>query len=199
MREFPYEFTNKKDVLFYPQKPDDFAVDVLEIGPGRGDLLLDLAGLHHNKKFIAIEYGKKRYFRLSKRIEKRLLTNILLICGDARLVVPQFFKESTCEQIYLLFSDPWPKDRHEFRRLPSLKFLWLLTHILKSGGSLVVATDHTPFAHWIQENLSQVAALTNDLQPLPFTSSLPELPQTFFEEKWRKLGKEIYFFKYTKK
>ncbi|MEW5993813.1 MAG: hypothetical protein AB1744_05385, partial [Candidatus Zixiibacteriota bacterium] len=89
MKQFPWEFEASKEILFYPDKPDKCAGDVLEVGPGRGDLLLSLASTFPEKRFVAVEVGKKRYYKLIPRMEKRDLHNILLIQGDARIVLPR--------------------------------------------------------------------------------------------------------------
>ena len=192
---FPYEFEAKKELLFYPTKPDIFSVDVLEIGPGRGDSLLFLAQKDPTKKFVAVEIGKKRYFRLIPRLEKKEIKNVLLIRGDARVVLPQFFKEGTFEKIYVLFPDPWPKDRHAFRRLLTIEFLTLVAHHLREKGELIIATDVESYANTTLENLEQIQSLQekkiSDDSPLPL--------QTFFEQKWRGQGKKIYTLVFVKK
>ena len=197
-KQFPYDFELKKEVLFYPLRPAEFHGDILEIGPGRGDLLLTLATATPDKKFVAVEIGKKRYFRLIPRIEKRGIKNILLVRGDARVIIPQYFNEGTFEKIFVLFPDPWPKDRHAFRRLLQVEFLWLLAHHLKEGGEFVFGTDVEWYARWTAENLSRVQILKNNFAPRPHTSEIPNLIPTYFEQKWRAMGKTIFFLSYRK-
>lgn len=195
MKQFPYEFELKKPVAFYPEIPT--TGDILEIGPGRGDLLLSLARAQPTKKFIALEIGKQRYATIIRHVERLGLTNVSLICGDARVVLPRYFSENFFEKIIVLFPDPWPKDRHLFHRLLSIEFLWILSHQLKPGGELLFGTDSKPYAQWVIENLTSVTALSNAL-PSPFADNLPELPQTYFEKKWRAEKREIFFLKYRK-
>ncbi|MBI4411736.1 MAG: tRNA (guanosine(46)-N7)-methyltransferase TrmB [Deltaproteobacteria bacterium] len=204
IKQFPYDYEQKKEVLFYPplrqgERETCLKGDILEIGPGRGDLLLAMATSQPDKKFVAVEIGKKRYFRLIPRIEKKGLKNILLIRGDARVIIPQFFGEATFEKIIVLFPDPWPKDRHAFRRLLQVEFLWLLAHHLKKGGEFVFGTDVEGYALWVVENLSGVQMLENKLAPRPYVLALPNLIPTFFEQKWRGMGKSIFFLSYRKK
>lgn len=198
MKQFPYKFESTKEVLFYPKKPDFFEGDILEIGPGQGDLLLELAKQSPEEKFVAIELGNKRFNKLIPRLQKRETNNVLLIKGDVRLILPQYFDGGSFKKIFILFPDPWPKKRHAFRRLLDLKFLWLLTHHLKKNGELILGTDVKGYALWTIDNLCQIPSLANSLAPLPFTSSISELPKTFFEEKWRKEGREVFFLKYKK-
>ncbi len=198
MKEFPFEHESQKETLFYPEKPEIITGDVLEVGPGRGDVLLYLAQANPQKKFVAVEIGKKRYFKLIERIEKRKLTNILLIKGDARVVLPAACKEGTFEKIMVLFPDPWPKDRHAFRRLLTLPFLTLLTHFLKSDGTLITATDVPWYAGWAFDNLSQVTDLKNHLAPATCVPVLEELPESYFEKKWKDMGRSLYFMRHLK-
>ncbi|MBX7148364.1 hypothetical protein K1X76_04710 [bacterium] len=197
-RDFPFAHDLTKDIRHYPEGLTVLTGDILEIGPGRGDLLLEKASEYRDKKFVAVEIGKKRFTKMIPRIEKKKLTNISLWGGDARLIVPQYAKAETFEQIMVLFPDPWPKDRHAFRRLLNLKFLWILANLLKPGGLFLHATDDEPYARWVMENLKQVPWLTNTLAPLEYTDTLPELTETFFEKKWKDMGRKLYFIRYKK-
>lgn len=197
MRTFPFDHELKKPIRFYPTRPKTMHGDVLEIGPGRGDLLFTLAKENPTKKFIAIELGKKRFSKLSENITKKKIENVLLIQGNAWVVVPQFFEEGMFEKIFVLFPDPWPKDRHVFRRLINLEFVWLLTYVLKPGGHFIFGTDVGWYAHQVDLLMEQIPLLKNIL-PMKISSSLEDMPPTFFEQKWRKLGREIYFLKYKK-
>lgn len=73
MRQFPFDFDLTKEISFYPSKPTNFNHSVLEIGPGRGDLLIALAMEFQQTKFVAIELGKLRYQKLTERLAKKIL------------------------------------------------------------------------------------------------------------------------------
>lgn len=199
LRNFPYSHEMTKDISIYPDQDKIDQSDILEIGPGRGDLFFHLCQKFENRNIICVEYGKKRVFKIQKNIEKRNIKNGTIIGGDARIVVPQFFKGDQFSQIYVLFPDPWPKDRHAYKRLLNLKFLWLLSHLLKPGGEFIHGTDVQSYSEWVRENLSQIPILENQISGNDYVDKLPDIPQTFFEEKWRKKGKDIYFIKYRKK
>ncbi len=198
MKSFPWEFESKKEVLFYPEKPEEFTGDILEVGPGRGDLLLSLAATFPAKRFVAVELGKKRYHKLIPRIEKKQLGNILLLQGEARIVMSRYFAEETFEKIYVLFPDPWPKKRHALKRLLSVEFISLLTLLLKAGGDFFVATDVRTYAEWVIENAGRVELLYNMGSPFVDSSVLVYYETTFFEAKWRDEGKEIYYLWYRR-
>lgn len=202
MRDFPFEFDQTKSTLIYPPQDNaNFQADILEVGPGHGDLLLHLAQNYPEKKFVAIEIGKKRFYKLIERIEKLGLKNILLLGGDARIILPENFTENSFDKIFVLFPDPWPKRKHAFRRLLNEKFIWLLSYYLKPQGELILGTDDDEYYQWIHERIQKIHWLENDLTPHPYQSQipLPDMPQTYFEMKWREMGKTIYFLKYSKK
>ena len=199
MREFPIEFDAKnRPLLFYPENPPTMEGDFLEIGPGNGRLLWFLTEKFPDKKIVAVEIGKDRFKKIASQIKKRKLANLQLIGGDARIALPQYFKENSFEKIFVLFSDPWPKKRHAFRRLLQLPFLWFLSFLLKKGGHLILATDEKNYADFMIENLKQIEEMKNDL-PADFENSLPELPKTYFEEKWRNEGRNVYFMRWVKR
>src|SRR3989338_8606608 len=91
--------------------------NTLEIGPGRGDFLFWLAEENPLKTVHAIEYKRKRYDKLVRRLETRGLSNVRLYLGDARTVLPVEFPDLSLERVFILFSDPWPKRRHARHRL----------------------------------------------------------------------------------
>ncbi len=199
MKTFPWEFEAAKECLFYPEKPDHFEGDILEIGPGRGDLVLSLAELFPGKRFVAVELGKKRYHKLVKRIEKRQLSNFLLIQGDARIVLPRHFSQETFEKTYVLFPDPWPKKRHVPKRLLTTDLLTMLAGYIKPGGDLFVATDVTFYALWVIENAARVPLLENMGAPYVGSAQLADYEPTFFEMKWRAEGRAIHYLWYRRR
>jgi tRNA (guanine-N7-)-methyltransferase len=199
MKQYPIEFESKKEIFFYPGKPDKFEGDILEIGPGRGDFILSAAEQNPDKKLVAIELSKKRHFKLIPRVEKRGLTNILLIGGNARVVLPRYFEPGSFEKIYVLFPDPWPKKRHYPHRLMSVEFITLLADCLRNGGELYFATDFRPYADWVVENMRQVSQLESLGSP-DFTTidQIAYYSPSFFEQKWRGEGRAIYYMRYRK-
>lgn len=198
MRQFPYEWESKREVLFYPEVQERVIGDILEIGPGRGDFLFALAEKWPEKRIVGVEFLKKRYFRLIRRIEQRGLSNILLVQGRAQIVIPKYFQIGIFERIYVLFPDPWPKDRHIHHRLMTADFMSILACLLKPGGDLIVATDYRLYAEWVVENSADVDALENAGSPYCKPSEVPDYLPTFFEQKWREEGRDIYYMRFRR-
>ncbi len=198
MKKFPREFESRKPILIYPKGSSVEGGDVLEIGPGRGDLLMDLAEAWPDKQFVAIEIAWKRFHKLIPRIEKRGLKNIQLLRGDARIVLDRFFEKETFEKIYVLFPDPWPKKRHALKRLLQIEFIELLQSYLQPEGSLFFATDVAWYADWVIDNCRQVPSLVCTGDPFVNAEDLFGYTPTFFEQKWRAEGRQIYYLWYQR-
>ena len=93
----------------------------LEIGMGKGDFIIGMAEKNPHINFIGIEKFDSVILRATQKLENIDLPNLKLIRFDATEIENIFDKE--IDAIYLNFSDPWPKNRHEDRRLTSNKFL----------------------------------------------------------------------------
>lgn len=115
----------------------------IEIGMGKGRFLMDMAGLHPDINYVGIEKYSSVLLRAVQKMEERPdpLPNIRFIRMDAESLTDVFGQDEV-DRIYLNFSDPWPKDRHAKRRLPSGEFLARYDRILKPDGRLEFKTDN---------------------------------------------------------
>lgn len=108
----------------------------IEIGMGKGRYLLTMASLHPDVNFVGIERYTSVLLRAVEKFdteEFKMLKNIRFVCMDARDVA-EVFAHGEVTRIYLNFSDPWPKARHEKRRLTSHEFLERYEQILVPAG-----------------------------------------------------------------
>jgi tRNA (guanine-N7-)-methyltransferase len=192
-KAFPLEHTATRELQFYPSQPDTISADFLEIGPGRGDFLLDMAGEYPDKRFVAVEMGGRRFRKLSERIEKAALTNVLLIRGDARVVLPRFIAPSSISRLFVLFPDPWPKRRQAHNRLLTADFIQLLATTIRSGGELFHATDVEEYAEWVAENCRRVGGIRLGVPAIVDNAPVEEYRPSYFEQKWRAEGKSIFY------
>lgn len=113
----------------------------IEIGMGKGKFLMEMARLHPEIHYIGIEKYSSVLVRALEKMEEEPLPNIHFIRMDAETIV-DVFEKGEVEEIYLNFSDPWPKDRHAKRRLTSRQFLARYESILKDGGVIQFKTDN---------------------------------------------------------
>lgn len=114
----------------------------IEVGMGKGRFITDMARLYPDINYIGIErYTSVLLRAVQKRETLDEIPNLYYLCIDAR-ELPQVFEAGEVDKIYLNFSDPWPKDRHAKRRLPSREFLGRYNQILTLKGRVEFKTDN---------------------------------------------------------
>ncbi len=113
----------------------------IEIGMGKGKFIHTMAGMHPEINYIGIEKYSSVLLRAIQKMEREELPNLRFLRMDAEEIT-QVFAPGEVDRIYLNFSDPWPKDRHAKRRLPSREYLARYDVILKKGGKLEFKTDN---------------------------------------------------------
>lgn len=134
-----------EDPTCWFQQPVD---DVwLEIGFGKGEHLLGQAYNHKQIGFIGCETYVSGLSAFLVVVEKQGYQNIVVSDDDARHIVERV-KDHSLGKVFILFPDPWPKTRHQKRRLINTAFLDLLATKMKAGAELRVATDHQDYAQW---------------------------------------------------
>lgn len=123
---------------------------ILEIGFGNGENLIHSAKQNPNILYLGADPFINTNAKCIKQILKNNLTNIKIWPDDIRQVIDLFPKKSISE-IKLLFPDPWPKLKHQNRRLIQIDFISSLYKILKKKGTITIGTDHKILKSWILE------------------------------------------------
>lgn len=113
----------------------------IEVGMGKGRFITESARLNPNINYIGIEKYSSVLIRAIQKIEEEPLSNLCFIRMDAE-EIEEVFEQGEVNRIFLNFSDPWPKDRHAKRRLPSRQFLQRFDKILSSDGVIEFKTDN---------------------------------------------------------
>lgn len=178
----PKEYKGKFKELFNNENPI-----YLEIGMGKGQFIYQNAKKYKDINFIGIERFDSIMAKAILKMEK--LDNLILIKYDANLIDDLFDHE--INKIYLNFSDPWPKNRHENRRLTSKLFLEKYKNIFKDKERIEVRTDNRDFFLYSVESLGDMGYLLNDVS---FNYQSPDLIMTEYESKFRGKGANIYHF-----
>lgn len=129
----------------------DFAKPLqIEIGSGKGKFITTLAKQNPDVNFVAIELQTTAAGMILRTKLAQGLANLQILRGDA-LDIDHFFPAHCAEKIYLNFSDPWPKKRHEKRRLTYQAFLLRYQKVLKQNGEVELKTDNSGlFAYSLQ-------------------------------------------------
>ncbi len=197
-KQFPWEHLLKGELKYWPEKPVNPEFNILEIGPGRGDFLFHLCESEPHKKIVAVELGGKRYHKLVENAAARGIKNLTLVYGDARLAIMKELSSFQYDNIYVLFPDPWPRNCHRHRRLLQQDFLKALLEKLKPGGSFTLATDVQDYAEWVLANAAQAQGITHPAGAGVMLQTLPDLVPTFFEQKWRAMGRGVWYVRLIK-
>ena len=172
----------------------------IEVGMGKGKFITGLAALHPDIDYVGIEKYSSVLIRALEKMEEDPLPNLKFIRMDAE-DIESVFAQSEIDRIYLNFSDPWPKDRHAKRRLPSQRFLERFANILSADGIIEFKTDNrdlfdfaleeAPAAGWTI--LSSTYDLHND--PVLCEGNI----MTEYEEKFAGMGNPICKYMITRK
>jgi len=162
----------------------------IEIGMGKGQFIHTLASRHPEINYLGIERFDSVLYRALEKVIDQPLDNLFLLRMDAKYI-NAIFAEVKVDQIYLNFSDPWPKARHEKRRLTHPSFLKQYEELLKEDGVLELKTDNRLLFEYSKEQMQDypmdLIFVTEDLH-----NEKVENIQTEFEEKFAKEGKNIY-------
>ena len=124
---------------------------VLEIGFGMGEATALIARDFPSTGYLAVEVHKPGIGKLMARVEELALSNIRIIEGDAHPIITTMIPDKSVDGVHLFFPDPWPKKRHNKRRIVNAEFLALIHPKIKDGGFFHIATDWVPYAEYIEE------------------------------------------------
>lgn len=143
--EHPEAILNEPDPdkkINWEERFEDFSKPLaIEIGSGKGQFITTLAKEHPEMNFIGVELQTTAAGMILRTKLEEKIDNLQLMCADAANIA-MYLPENSVDIVYLNFSDPWPKTRHEKRRLTYKSFLDKYRQILKPEGHLEFKTDN---------------------------------------------------------
>lgn len=167
-----------------------------EIGCGKGKFLAARAAAFPNINFVGIDRVAKWMQRVQKKKEKAAMGNLLFLKTNAYEIIERIPPESV-SVFHIYFPDPWPKRRHQKRRLVNAEFLKYLTGLLKKGGAIEIATDHEDYYAFIRKQ-----ALESGLPWSSWRESRTRIVQeelkTHYEMRFEMAGKKNYYMELIK-
>ncbi len=167
----------------------------IEIGIGKGKFIYEMAKKYPNINFIGIEKYESIIIRAIEKINKEPLPNLKLIVMDAKNLNEVFEHEISC--IYLNFSDPWPKNRHEKRRLTSNEFLKIYENIFKDKKTIIQKTDNIILFASSIKSFNNYGYKIDDITLDLANYNIPNI-ETEYEVKFKNLGYKINYIKVSK-
>ena len=180
----------------YTQTPLDLntvfgrqAPKILEIGFGMGETTALIARSHPENDYLAIEVHTPGVGGLLKLISENGLRNIRIVQHDATEVLQHMLPPGSLNGVHIFFPDPWPKKRHQKRRLVQPPLIALLASRMASGAYLHLATDWEEYAYQMLQVLGAEPLLANTVEG--FSARPESRPQTKFETRGLRLGHKV--------
>lgn len=182
----PADYKGKWQTLFPSEQPLH-----IEVGSGKGRFINEMAKAHPDINYIGIEMNKNVLVNALDHLIESQVPNLKLLLVDGRDLV-EYFADGEVNQLYLNFSDPWPKKRHEKRRLTYRTFLNTFEHILQDKGEIHFKTDNQKLFEYSLCSFSQYGMTLKqvwlDLHHSDFEGNI----MTEYEEKFSSQGQPIY-------
>lgn len=161
----------------------------VEIGFGNGEVLAQIAQLNPTWQCVGIDVYRPGIGALVNRCTRAELKNVRIIEEEATTVL-ELIPAASIDLLFVLFPDPWPKQKHRRRRLVNAEFAALLSTKLTATGIVYFATDIANYAEQIQNAMatSLIRVELNRIEPIP---------QTRYRQKALKAGHAIWDLAYT--
>lgn len=182
----PEEYKGRWNEIFKNKAPLH-----IEIGMGKGQFIIELAKRNPNINYVGIEKFSSVLVRAIEKRSEVELDNLVLIRMDAENI-EEVFDKGEVDQIYLNFSDPWPKDRHAKRRLTSRQFFARYNEILAKEGKVIFKTDNRLLFDFSLEEVVEAGwKLENHTFDLHNSEYVEGNVMTEYEQKFVGEGKPI--------
>lgn len=162
----------------------------IEIGSGKGDFISSLSLKRKDESFVGVERVRTIAGIMAKKIVDLKIENVRVFPNDFQLAVDSIPDESF-DTIYLNFVDPWPKKRHEKRRLTYPKFLEQYYRILRKNGRILFKSDNDGLYEYSVEQFetSKFKIISKEFD---YQSDLENDAMTEYETKFRARNQKIH-------
>lgn len=175
-------------LFFFPKGKKIF----VEYCSGNGQWVADRAEKESEVFWIAVEKKWKRAKKIWKKLRKKQLKNLLVVCGDAF-----FFNRHFAPRIakaFINFPDPWPKRSHAPRRVIQERFLSDLLVVMEDGGEVICVTDHEVYQAQMQKEFAKF----RQWEFLFLANDWESYGSSYFQTLFTKTGKTLYYLSYRK-
>lgn len=163
---------------------------IAEIGFGMGQATWQIAMANPEKNYICFEVHSPGVGKLLSEIVGHDIKNIRIVHNDAIEVFEKSIKPNSLDGLHIFYPDPWPKKRHQKRRLIRPGIVEILVSRLKKGGYLYFVTDIEDYAEWTLNILSQTPGLSNRYPSYAIRQEWR--PVTKFEARASKNGRDAF-------
>ena len=163
----------------------------IEVGSGKGAFITGMAQQNPDINYIGIDI---QLSVLSYALDKVLASGaefVILLRVDGSALT-NYFEDGEVDMMYLNFSDPWPKSRHEKRRLTYKTFLDTYKQILPENGEIHFKTDNRGLFEYSLASFSQYGMVLNKVWLDLHASDYEGNVMTEYERKFSEKGQVIY-------
>ncbi len=185
--------------LDYQGRPRDLAAvfgrdasRVMEIGFGNGEALASAAADDPARDYLGVEVHRPGVGRLMNALASDNIDNVRVYRHDAVEVLRHDIAPGALSELRIWFPDPWPKKRHQKRRLIQPAFVDLAASRIAVGGLLHLATDWEPYAEHMCEVMRTAKGWRNRSTTGDYVACPPWRIHTHFEKRGRKLGHGVW-------
>lgn len=187
-------FANSPLCFEYDEWDRSFSADVVEIGAGTGQFIVELATRYPELQHVAVDVKADRLQKGAREAEDRGVGNVRFLRARADQLV-EVFQPNSINEIWLTFSDPFPRSRSAGRRLTHPNFLAQYRQLLATAGLLKIKHDNPDFFQWTLEQLVADKWCINELS---FDLHESELSMDYkiltpYEERWLGEGRMTQF------
>lgn len=188
----------------HKQKVKDFIANskyvVLELACGKGEYTLEIARRNPDYKVLGLDVKGDRLWLGAKTGLSESLKNILFLRTHI-LDIAEIFPESSVDEIWITFPDPFLRDRDIKRRLTSQRFLERYSNILKEKNRVHLKTDDDKLFEFTKEIIKQYGAkdieIINDVWSEGLKEDDVRLVKTYYEKKHLEEGKKIHYVSFS--
>ena len=170
---------------------------IAEIGSGQGHAIVHAAASAPDIDFLAIEVFRAGLARTMLDAERAGLTNLRLVEANAPEVLEHLLPESSLDELWIFFPDPWHKNKHNKRRLITDEFTPKAAHALRPGGVMRLATDWEDYALQMRDVLDASLEFERAFEG-EWAPRFDGRVVTAFERKGAKVGRAIRDLEYRR-
>jgi tRNA (guanine-N7-)-methyltransferase len=159
----------------------------VDLGCGDGSFLVEMARAFPERRFLGVERLLGRVRKVCGKVVREGLGNVRVLRLESRYTVEWLLAAGSVGRLHLLCPDPWPKTRHQRRRLVQPEFVAAVARVLAPGGEWLFKSDDADYCAWV----GACAAGCGELEPLDWPDGAFFYPPSDFERQWLAAGRTI--------
>jgi tRNA (guanine-N7-)-methyltransferase len=145
-----------------------------------------------------VDFSRPRTRSYLRKIAKRGLTNVRVLFEHAANAIGYCLGDDSVDELFVLFPDPWPKERHARNRLVAPWFAREAARVLVPGGRFTLATDHPPYRDQMIEVIEESGGFSNLRGPASWGPRPEGFDETIFERRWLEQGRDVFYMQYLR-